>query len=101
MEQRRIDFSKIVDSLNLSRFQNGMYALISYNLLLLCWSNHCCSLYLLQVKRVGKYEIGRTLGEGTFGKVKYAVNTETGEKVRVLFQVVFLPVMIWEFTPAD
>jgi serine/threonine protein kinase len=34
------------------------------------------------VKRVGKYEIGRTLGEGTFGKVKYAVNTETGEKVR-------------------
>lgn len=36
----------------------------------------------LQVKRVGKYEIGKTLGEGTFGKVKYAVNTETGEKVR-------------------
>jgi len=34
------------------------------------------------VKRVGKYEIGKTLGEGTFGKVKYAVNTETGEKVR-------------------
>jgi hypothetical protein len=33
------------------------------------------------VKRVGKYEIGKTLGEGTFGKVKYAVNTETGEKV--------------------
>jgi serine/threonine protein kinase len=30
---------------------------------------------------VGKYEIGKTLGEGTFGKVKYAVNTETGEKV--------------------
>lgn len=36
------------------------------------------------VKRVGKYEIGKTLGEGTFGKVKYAVNTETGEKVRRL-----------------
>ena len=28
---------------------------------------------------VGKYSIGRTLGEGTFGKVKAAVNTETGE----------------------
>lgn len=28
-------------------------------------------------KRVGKYEIGKTLGEGTFGKVKRAVNTET------------------------
>jgi len=35
------------------------------------------------VKRVGKYEIGRTLGEGTFGKVKFAVNTETGEKVAI------------------
>jgi serine/threonine protein kinase len=33
--------------------------------------------------QVGKYEIGKTLGEGTFGKVKYAVNTETGEKVRL------------------
>lgn len=38
--------------------------------------------FALQVKKVGKYEIGKTLGEGTFGKVKYAVNTETGEKVR-------------------
>ena len=35
------------------------------------------------VKRVGKYEIGRTLGEGTFGKVKFALNTETGEKVAI------------------
>lgn len=35
------------------------------------------------VKRVGKYEIGKTLGEGTFGKVKYAINTETGEKVAI------------------
>lgn len=37
----------------------------------------------LQVKKVGKYEIGRTLGEGTFGKVKYAVNTETGKGVAI------------------
>lgn len=37
----------------------------------------------MQVKRVGKYEIGKTLGEGTFGKVKFAVNTETGEKVAI------------------
>jgi len=35
------------------------------------------------VKKVGKYEIGRTLGEGTFGKVKFAVNTETNEKVAI------------------
>ena len=33
------------------------------------------------VKRVGKYEIGKTLGEGTFGKVKIALNVETNEKV--------------------
>ena len=35
------------------------------------------------VKRVGKYELGRTLGEGTFGKVKYAINTETKEAVAI------------------
>jgi len=34
-------------------------------------------------KTVGKYEIGRTLGEGTFGKVKLATNTETGEAVAI------------------
>lgn len=35
------------------------------------------------VKKVGKYELGRTLGEGTFGKVKYAVNSETNEAVAI------------------
>jgi len=34
-------------------------------------------------KKVGKYEIGRTLGEGTFGKVKYARDTITGKSVAV------------------
>ncbi|KUF92805.1 Aspartyl aminopeptidase [Phytophthora nicotianae] len=33
--------------------------------------------------RERKYEIGKTLGEGTFGKVKYAVNTETDERVAI------------------
>eukprot|EP01018_Ginkgo_biloba_P030748 Gb_31411 [translate_table: standard] len=33
--------------------------------------------------RVGKYELGRTLGEGTFAKVKFAKNVETGESVAI------------------
>ncbi|CAK9165703.1 unnamed protein product [Ilex paraguariensis] len=32
-------------------------------------------------RRVGKYEVGRTIGEGTFAKVKLARNSETGEHV--------------------
>jgi len=34
-------------------------------------------------RRVGKYELGRTIGEGTFAKVKFARNTETGEAVAI------------------
>ena len=34
-------------------------------------------------KKVGKYEIGKTLGEGTFGKVKFAVNTDNDEHVAI------------------
>lgn len=33
--------------------------------------------------RVGKYELGRTLGEGTFAKVKFARNIETGDNVAI------------------
>ncbi|KZV30596.1 CBL-interacting serine/threonine-protein kinase [Dorcoceras hygrometricum] len=32
-------------------------------------------------RRIGKYEIGRTIGEGTFAKVKFAKNSETGQPV--------------------
>jgi serine/threonine protein kinase len=35
------------------------------------------------MRKVGKYEVGRTIGEGTFAKVKFAQNTETGESVAV------------------
>lgn len=34
-----------------------------------------------RTRKVGKYEVGRTIGEGTFAKVKFAQNTETGESV--------------------
>ena len=33
--------------------------------------------------RLGKYELGRTLGEGNFGKVKFAKNIETGQSFAV------------------
>ncbi|CAA7398322.1 unnamed protein product [Spirodela intermedia] len=33
--------------------------------------------------KVGKYELGRTIGEGTFAKVKFAKNMETGEPVAI------------------
>ncbi|KAL8108366.1 hypothetical protein AgCh_024728 [Apium graveolens] len=33
--------------------------------------------------RVGRYELGRTLGEGSFAKVKFAKNSETGENVAI------------------
>lgn len=33
--------------------------------------------------RVGKYEVGRVLGEGTFAKVRFAKNVETGQHVAI------------------
>jgi hypothetical protein len=33
---------------------------------------------------IGNYKIGKTLGEGTFGKVKQGVNIITGETVCLL-----------------
>jgi len=35
------------------------------------------------VRKVGKYQLGKTLGQGTFGKVKLAVDTETGRQVAI------------------
>jgi hypothetical protein len=32
-------------------------------------------------KRVGRYEMGRTIGQGSFAKVKFAVDSETGTPV--------------------
>ncbi|XP_031109405.1 CBL-interacting serine/threonine-protein kinase 24-like [Ipomoea triloba] len=34
-------------------------------------------------KKLGKYELGKTIGEGTFAKVKFAQNSETGEGVAI------------------
>lgn len=34
-------------------------------------------------RKIGKYEVGRTIGEGTFAKVKFAKHSETGESVAI------------------
>ncbi len=34
-------------------------------------------------KKIGNYILGKTIGEGTFGKVKLANHTLTGEKVAI------------------
>lgn len=35
------------------------------------------------MKKIGKYEVGRTIGVGTFAKVKFAKNVETEENVAI------------------
>ena len=32
---------------------------------------------------IGKYQLGRTIGEGTFAKVKLAINTDNGQYVAI------------------
>ncbi|ESQ47001.1 hypothetical protein EUTSA_v10027753mg [Eutrema salsugineum] len=42
-----------------------------------------CQRMTKKMRRVGKYEVGRTIGEGTFAKVKFARNSDTGENVAI------------------
>lgn len=37
----------------------------------------------MKKNRIGKYELGRTVGEGNFGKVKCAIDVETGQSYAV------------------
>ncbi|KAF7846977.1 hypothetical protein BT93_L3520 [Corymbia citriodora subsp. variegata] len=38
---------------------------------------------MVTARKVGKYQLGRTIGEGTFAKVKFAQNLETGDSVAI------------------
>jgi 5'-AMP-activated protein kinase catalytic alpha subunit/MAP/microtubule affinity-regulating kinase len=38
-------------------------------------------------KTIGHYAIGKTIGEGTFGKVKLGTHILTGEKVTLTLQL--------------
>jgi 5'-AMP-activated protein kinase catalytic alpha subunit len=38
---------------------------------------------MVLVESIGKYRVGRTIGEGAFAKVRLAVDTETGCTVAV------------------
>lgn len=46
-----------------------------------------------RVLHVGSYEVGRTLGNGSFGKVKLGTNVFTKEKVPALHYLAPLTVM--------
>lgn len=35
-------------------------------------------------KKIGNYILGKSIGEGTFGKVKLGVHVPTGEKVKLV-----------------
>lgn len=37
----------------------------------------------MEAKEIGVYRLGRTLGQGTYGKVKWGINTVTGQEVAV------------------
>lgn len=38
---------------------------------------------MVSPKTIGKYKLGRTIGEGAFSKVKLAFNSNNGEKVAI------------------
>ena len=38
-----------------------------------------------QARRIGKYELHETIGKGSYGKVKRAIDTETGQEVAIKF----------------
>lgn len=59
----------------------------SNRMVLLCGECHNIDLMAEPTKekgnRIGNYVLGKTIGEGTFGKVKLAIHLPTGEKVAV------------------
>ena len=44
---------------------------------------HSVQAYQMVAVRVGKYELGKTLGKGTYGKVKLATEVPSGKQFAV------------------
>ena len=64
-------------------FRDALYPLLFHDVIVPSSPKEPSRRHGNMVKKVGKYEIGKTIGEGTFGKVKLATNTETGEKLAI------------------
>jgi serine/threonine protein kinase len=44
-----------------------------------------------KARTIGNYVIGKTLGEGTFGKVRIGTHVHTNEKVTIFLKTLRLP----------
>ena len=42
---------------------------------------------------IGNYSLGKTIGEGTFGKVKLGIHIRTSEKVLIMFYKVAIKIL--------
>ena len=67
------------------KFANQFVFLGHFNSLRIAnWSQMSVEKIMKKVRRkIGKYEVGRTIGEGTFAKVKFAKHSETGESFAI------------------
>ncbi|KAK4484258.1 hypothetical protein RD792_011484 [Penstemon davidsonii] len=66
-----------------SLFQNGFCNCSLYSSAVLSVKSHLMHLADPRPGKIGRYKVGRTIGEGTFAKVKFARNSENREPVAI------------------